>query len=125
MPHSNIWEEDGLLREFTGEIEADEILRANLNLHVHPDFYKISYIINDFSGVTSVSVTESDTQVYALTDDIISESKGRWNIAIIVTQDELLALAETYRSQMKNRFYKCEIFQTTDDARKWIEASKF
>lgn len=125
MPHTYIWEPNGLLRKFTGNIEADEIIKSNLELNEHPEFSKISYIINDFSEVTRISVSENDTKVFALTDDVISESKGKFNIAIIVSQDEHIALAEAYRNQMKNRFYHCEIFRAFDDARNWVEAEKF
>jgi len=121
MPHINTWEKKGVLRKFTGNIQAEEILSSNFALHEHPGFAKIAYIINDFSEITGVSLDSSHTKIYASTDDIISETKGKFNIAIVVNQDALADLANSYRNEMKNRYFKCEIFKTVEDARKWVE----
>ena len=122
MPHTNTWETKGLLRKFTGEITAEEILAANFALHEHPDFARIAYIINDFTETSGVSFDANHTRIYALTDDIISETKGKFNIAIVVNQDYLIDLANSYRNDMKNRHFRCEIFKTVEDARKWVES---
>ena len=121
MPHINTWEKKGVLRKFTGNIQAEEILSSNFALHEHPGFAKIAYIINDFTEITGVSLDTSHTKIYASTDDIISETKGKFNIAIVVNQDALADLANSYRNEMKNRYFKCEIFKTVEDARKWVE----
>lgn len=121
MPHTNTWRKKGLLRKFTGNIQPEEILSSNFALHEHPSFAKIAYIINDFTEITGVSLNTNLVKIYAETDDIISETKGKFNIAIVVNQDNLIDLANSYRSEMKNRYFKCEIFKTVEDARKWVE----
>lgn len=120
MPHTNTWEKKGVLRKFTGNIQPEEILSSNFALHEHPGFAKIAYIINDFTEITGVSIDANHTKIYAATDDIISKTKGKFNIAIIVNQDALIELANSYRNEMKNRYFKCEIFKTIEDARKWV-----
>jgi hypothetical protein len=120
MPHTKTWEQNGLLRKFSGKINPEEILKSNFEIHVHPEFEKIAYIINDFTEVSDLSINVSHTKIYASTDDIISNTKGKLNIAFIVNQDTHLNLANSYRNQMKNKFFKCEIFKTIDDARKWV-----
>ena len=90
MPHNITWKSEGLYREFTGEINGDEILESNFELHIHPDFQSIKYIINDFSKVTTHSIEENHTKVYATTDKIIANSKGCLKIAIVVVSDSLL-----------------------------------
>lgn len=122
MPHTNTWEPNGLLRKFNGKIDPEEILISNFALHEHPNFAKIAYIINDFSDITSVSLDTNHTKIYASTDDIISQTKGKFNIAIVVNRDALVDLANSYRNEMKNRFFKCEIFEAVADARKWVES---
>ena len=120
MPHTYTWETNGLLRKFTGEISPEDILQSNFELHIHPKFEEIKYIINDFTEVTDLIVDVSHTKIYASTDDIISDTKGKFNIAIVVTKDAHFDLANNYRNEMKNRSFKCEIFQTIEDARKWV-----
>lgn len=122
MTHTYTWETKGLLRRFTGAIQPEEILTSNLEIHAHSKFAEIAYIINDFTGVTDLTIDVTHTKVYASTDDIISDTKGKFNIAIVVNQNAHLTLADSYRNEMKNRFFKCEIFRTIDDARKWVDS---
>ena len=119
MPHTIIWESEGLYREFTGEISGDEILESNLELHIHPDFQSIKYIINDFTKVTTHSIEINHTKAYATTDKVISNSKGRLKIAIVVVNDSLIDLAQGYREQMLESLFECEIFKALESARSW------
>jgi len=120
MPHTNIWESEGLYRKFTGEISGEEILDSNFELHIDPGFQEIKYIINDFSEVTGHTIENTHTKVYASTDDIVSQTKGELKIALVVTDTALISLAKTYREHMMDKVFECEIFQTIEDARKWV-----
>ena len=120
MPYTNTWETDGLYRKFTENISGDEILESNFELHTDPNFQKIKYIINDFIEVTGHSIETVHTKVYASTDEIVSNTKGRLKIALVVTQDPLIALANSYREEMIGNRFECDIFQTIEDARKWV-----
>ena len=120
MPHKNTWESEGLYRKFTGEVRGDEILKSNFELHIDPNFQNIKYIINDFTEITSHSIEISHTEVYATTDDIISNTKGKLKIALIVIQPDHIDLAKNYRALMQDKLFECEIFKTIEDARKWV-----
>lgn len=122
MAHTNTWNKNGLLRKFTGKISPEEILQSNFDLHIHPKFESIKYIINDFTEVTELVINKEHTKIYATTDDIISDTKGNLKIAIVAKQDAHIALANNYRAEMKNKLFKCEIFQTVEDAQKWAES---
>ncbi len=120
MPHTNTWETGGLYRKFTGEISGEEILESNFDLHMDSNFQTIKYIINDFTEVTGHSIEVVHTKVYATTDEIISNTKGKLKIAIVVTQDPLIALANSYREEMIGKRFECDIFNTIEDAREWV-----
>ena len=120
MPYVNTWETDGLYRKFTGNISGVEILESNFELQADPNFQKIKYIINDFIEVIGHSIETSHTQVYADTDDIASNTKGRLKIALVVTQGSLISLAKAYQEQMIGNLFECEIFQSIKDAREWV-----
>ena len=121
MPHSILWESDGLVRKFSGQISGEEILESNFALQAHPKFQTINYIINDFTEVTSHSIEKSHTNAYATTDEIISNEKGKLKIAIVVNQESLIELAKNYQSLMRNMLFECEIFQSVEDSRQWVE----
>ena len=119
MSYRYNWEADGLYRIFYGQISGDEILESNFELHAHPDFKNIKYIINDFRDVTGHSIQTSHTNAYAVSDDVISNSKGKLKIALLVTQEPLMVLANNYRDLMKGKLFDCEIFSDMDNARLW------
>ena len=120
MAHTNTWESSGLYRKFTGAITSVEILESNLELHGHPEFEKIKYIINDFSEVTGHTVVEGHTRAYATSDDMVSITKGRMKIAIVVDKDPLIAFAHAYQEQMQGKIFECEVFQSLAEAREWV-----
>ena len=119
MTYTNTWETKGLYRKFTGVINRDEILESNLKLHIHPDFQKIKYIINDFREVSWHAIENGHMRAYASSDEVIARTKGKLKIAIVVNQDALIDLANSYREQMKEKIFECEIFQTIGEARSW------
>ncbi len=120
MAYANTWEDAGLYRKFSGLVDSEEILRSNLDLHVHPKFAEITYIINDFSEITGHAVTAAHTGIYAKTDDMVAFVKGRMKIAIVADQDPVVALARGYREQLAGSLFICEIFATLAEARAWV-----
>lgn len=121
MAHTNTWESEGLYRKFTGETSGVEILHSNFELHEHPKFKTIKYIINDFLEAIIHQISPEHAETFARTDDMISVTKGDLKIALIVIDPSLIILAKHYREQMKNERFECEIFQTVADSRKWID----
>ena len=121
MAHTVSWKPDSLYRKFTGEITGEEILKSNFDIQVHPRFIKIKYLINDFNEVTSALIDPEHTKIFASTDDIISDTKGKLKIAIVTDNEALAELAEGYRAAMKNRLFECEIFASVQEAKKWRE----
>ena len=87
---------------------------------MNSDFQTINYIINDFTEVIGHSIETAHTKIYASTDEIVSDTKGKLKIALVVTQDTLIALANSYREEMIGNRFECDIFQTIEDARKWL-----
>ncbi|GAV19655.1 hypothetical protein MMIC_P0605 [Mariprofundus micogutta] len=121
MAHSSIWETDGLYRKFSGDISGYEILQSNIELQGDARFKNIEYVINDFTDVTSHSVEVVHTEAYASTDQIVSHTKHRLKIALVVPQVEMLALAENYCELMKGQLFECDIFRSLEQARSWLE----
>lgn len=120
MPHTNSWTSNGIYRKFTGEVSGAEILEANFKLYDDPKFNNIKYVINDFTEITGHSVEIAHTEVYASTDDMISDTKSELKIALVVNQAAHISLAKNYQERLKNVVFECEIFQTVTDARNWI-----
>lgn len=122
MPHTILWEKNGIIRKFNGTISGEEILQSNFDLQAHPKFGGLKYIINDFTSVTEHTIELGHTKAYAASDDVISDTKFELKIAIIVIQEDLLELAKQYKSQMTNMYFDCKIFESEESARQWVES---
>ena len=120
MPYTNNWEENGLYRKFTGTINGIEILEANLKLHQDRRFNSIKYVLNDFTEVTDLRIETKHTNAYAASDRVISDRMLGLKIAIVVTTELQINLANAYLEEMKDSNFKCEIFTSLDDAYKWV-----
>ena len=120
MPHTNTWETDGLYRKFTGDIDTFEVLNSNFQLHEHPRFKDIKYIINDFIEVENISIEISHTEIFAKTDEMVANTKGYLKIALLITQEAHLPLTENYLKAMKENRFKCKVFTSIEDAREWV-----
>ena len=119
MSYITTWEENGVYRKFSGQISGEEILASDIEMHNHPLFLDIRYVINDFIDITGHSITPSHTSVYAKTDEIISASVGRIKIALVASE-EYEPIANSYIEQMSDKTFKCKLFRTTLDAREWV-----
>lgn len=122
MPHTILWEKNGVVRKFNGSISGEEILESNFDLQAHPKFGNLKYIINDFTSVTEHNIELGHAKAYAASDDIISDTKFELKIAIVVIQEDLIDLAKYYKSQMINMYFNCEIFESEENVRQWIES---
>jgi hypothetical protein len=120
MSHTNTWETDGLYRQFSGEVSGEEILKSNLESHEHHRFHDIKYVINDFTRITGHAVEPVHMEIYAGTDEMISRSKGRMKIALVVDQAAYLPLAEQYVALMEGKRFECRIFPTLEQVRQWV-----
>lgn len=121
MAHTVSWKPEYLYRKFSGEITGEEVLKSNFDIQAHPRFAKIKYLINDFNEVTAAHIDAEHTRIFASTDDIISDTKGKLKIAIVTSNPVHIELAKGYRAAMKNKLFECEIFSSVEEAKQWGE----
>lgn len=120
MPHSNTWQDHGLIRSFTGTVDGEEILESNFELHTNPKFNNADYVINDFSLVTDISINETHARAFSSVDKNLSHRKPTLKIALVVIHQEQRVLAEHYRQLMMDSSFQCEIFDTLVEAQAWV-----
>jgi len=128
MSFTTNWEPEGVYRRFTEKVSGIEILKSNLQLHKNPKFLKMKYVINDFTGLTEHSILPTHIKVYVDTDDIISSSRipfttDKLKIGLVVHQEPFITMENSYRDQMIGKLFECEIFETLDDARNWVNTN--
>lgn len=50
MPYETLWEQKGVVKRFRGFVTADEFVQSAEDIAAHPDFDRVTYIVNDFTG---------------------------------------------------------------------------
>ena len=120
MPHTNNWQEHGLIRDFSGTISGTEIIDSNLEMHGDRRFDQINYVINDFSKVIDCLVSEDELRMMSITDEIAKNCNRYLKIALVATQENIVELAKVYCEMMRDAAYDAEIFTTLEDAHAWV-----
>ena len=120
MAHQNEWEDLGLYRIFTNKVTGAEILTSNLELQGDHRFDEITYVLNDFTQIDDFDVTDIDLNKIAVMDDVAAKSNPDIKIAIVATLEPFREWAEIFVELMKDTPFACTLFDSVEDARKWI-----
>jgi hypothetical protein len=123
VPHSIVWEPEGIFRAFSGIVSGEEILESNLVLYDDVRFESVRYIINNFTEISGHAIEPDHLSAFASTDEMISQLKHEFKIALIVPQDAYVGLARRLCAITNNKLFEYRIFNTVDDARKWVKIS--
>ena len=113
------WEAAGLYRKFTDKINGGEVLGDNLKLQGDARFDAIRYVINDFTQIVDFDFSDLDVQKISINDNVASKSNPKIKIALISTHEPLLVWLKLYSKSMEGSLYKCDIFESADNAYKW------
>ncbi len=124
MPYVTTWEESGVLWTFRGQVTGDEILRANQEIYRDPRFQRLTYQIDDLTGVERFDVTEDDMAMIAVNDRIASRSKPGVRVAIAADDEIIKDLSAFYDAVMVGSPWRQRIFDSMSEAREWLAQSR-
>ena len=119
MSYSNIFEKNGVYRQYNQCVTGEEILQAMEEVHSHVLFDSIRYILNDFLNVTECTLSTSDIVTFAALDRAAALSNPNIKIAIIATEKTIQMLAELYGDLIGRSPYTSKVFANINDARLW------
>lgn len=120
MPHTNLWEDRGVIRHFTGCVTGEEIINSNLKMHGDARFDDLAYIINDLIDVEECVITEDELVMLSVTDAVAEHSNKFLKIAIVATNMSIIDLANSYCEFMTDNTYATQVFNDMNDAFDWI-----
>ena len=106
----------------TGIVTGREINLVNLNIFEDRRFNSISYQLMDFSGVKSLKVTEKEVKDAAFQDMVAAKSNPNIKMAAVAPQDIIRKLAEIYAEYSEPSQWETRIFDTVENANKWLKS---
>lgn len=117
-----IWEPDGVLKRFSGQVTADEYVWSVTQAQSDARFDEMRYIINDFSAASASAVSERClTEVAAL--NFGAHASNPNSRIVFVTSDA--DFSERIRRTLMSAdmaSYAVEICPTLDAARDWLDS---
>ena len=123
MPHTTYWEEKGMLIEWSGVIEATEVLKSNGAVYGDKRFDSIRYQINDLRNAEYASFTEKEINIISALE-LQASDWNRYMKMVHVTQDpKLIADIRQYEKKMEASGWEFLICSTVAEARQWVSAS--
>ncbi|MCP3875793.1 MAG: hypothetical protein GY699_21900 [Desulfobacteraceae bacterium] len=124
MPYDFHSEDCGIIINFHGTFCFKDNNEATVELYMHPNFCELKYIIWDFSDVSEMNMTGTETDSASMMDKEVSSRLPNTKVALI-TQDTLTKeLCANYIAQCQNRNLKWKflIAATIEEARIWTDS---
>jgi hypothetical protein len=121
------WLEDnqGLHREYIGNISITDIVEATLILHENPLFNSLHYIIEDYTNATNPTFDAPKLKPFSDFVSMRSNTKENLMVAIVShNTPESLAAAHAFCEQMLGSHYNCRVFHSLETASDWARASE-
>src|SRR5262249_5149559 len=79
------------------------------------------YKLVDFSRVTEVRISPEEFEEIMEQDRLIAQQRPHDSVAIVVPNDEIRAIAETWRKEAEKLGWSIEILPSREQATAWIE----
>ena len=124
MPYFLQWSDDGLYRKFFGALSGEEIATSNLILHGDPRFDELNYIINDFSDIDTLNISDTDITLIANTDRISELYNRAVKVAMVFNEPRLLTWVEKYFTEIGPGAFELRVFDDPQAARQWVGGSR-
>ena len=124
MSYITSWEENGVYWVFSETLTNDDLLISTKKLYADPRYPNINYTINDFNAVTEFPIDSSVVRQVAEIDAKHSKINPNIKVAIVANSQVIKGLTKMYQTYFELSIEQdtpfVKIFETVDDARKWI-----
>lgn len=126
MPYEIVWEEKGVNLIYTGDLTGTDLIAGNIDVYKHPDFNSIEYQIIDLLGIEKYPIEAQAIRRVAELDAVAYESNPKIKTVIVANRQVAIGLTNMYKVHFeiagKNGSWETELFESLDDARKWLKA---
>ena len=97
MPYENCWERHGVVKHFSGFVTADEFVRSAEAIAAHPDFDRVTYIVNDFTGSDGHGIDGDALERIAVIRFGSMSTNRKIRVLVVSTDPRVTALADAVK----------------------------
>lgn len=121
MAYEIVWEREGVLKRFWGELTSQDLLEATKVVVESARFDSILYVINDFTEVEKAkNITLSVIEDYAAQRIGAAMVNPRMFSPFIATKEPGLSIAYALIGKRLANRHKTKCFSTLVEARQWM-----
>ena len=91
------WKTKGVAWTFHGTLTGQEAIQANKDIYGDPRFDDLRYQVVDISKVERFDIPDEDMEATAAMDEAATITSPRLAVAVIATEEEAVAVAESYK----------------------------
>jgi len=114
-----IWEPRGVIKLYSALVTDNEMIQSVVDTEKDARFDELRYVINDFLGITGISMTKDSVEEISVRDRGAACTNPNIRIAVVATHPEIIALTIAYANSPLNA-YPTKIFATLAEARSWL-----
>lgn len=120
MSYELVWEPDGVVRRFSGVVSAREFIRSVEQVQGDPRYDEMRYVINDFSGVSSHTLSDDTFTELAVLHYGAHVSNPNCRVLFVTSDAVLLGMVSRILQRGPVISYQTEAFPTEVVARDWL-----
>ena len=121
MPYRVYWEHPGILVEYSGKTNDEEVADFAREGQADPRFCTLRYVLHDFSDAESATHSGRVIEELAATDFAASRTNPRVVIAVVAQKHDVLEMVKAYL-EVGLSGYPLRTFHTVERARHWIRS---
>jgi hypothetical protein len=124
MPYEIIWEENGVVQHFFGDVSFQDIKTSDEAIYGDERFDSIKYLIIDNEGVTEPRFDQEGATELAYTNNVAHLYKPVLKVAFICTKQCVENQVKFYIKTMLEigSTWKFKMFDSMAAARAWIQS---
>lgn len=124
MPYNFQSEDCGVVVKFYGIFCFKDNNDATIELYTHPKFSDLKYIIWDFTNVSEMNMTPTETDIASMMDKEVTSRLPNTKVALITQDNFTKELCESYIADCTNRKMEWDflIAENIEQARNWIDS---
>ncbi|MFN4326935.1 MAG: hypothetical protein ACK4FP_13745 [Azonexus sp.] len=120
MAYELIWEPEGVVRRFSGNVSATEFINSVERVQGDSRYDDMHYVINDFSTVAAVSFSDETFTELAVLHYGAFVSNPNCRVVFVTTDNMLAGMVRRILQEGPVVSYQVEVFPTEREARDWL-----
>jgi hypothetical protein len=121
MPQVSMWEQNGVVIKFSGEVTASGFVKIAQEIAGEPEFDALRFVIVDFTDVCDHDIDAAALEEVAIIRIGARASNPNVRMVLVTTDARAAALALAMNADPNVGQHEAKVFSTVAQARDWLQ----